>query len=386
MSDTVRPFQIETPQAALDDLQQRLALTRFPGEIPGSDWGYGTNLDYLRELVAYWRESYDWRTHEARLNQLPQFLVDVDGLAIHAVHVKGKGPNPMPLCITHGWPGSFVEFEQILGPLTDPAAHGGDPADAFDVVLPSMPGYGYSEGAREPGLDCEKIAAMWVKLMSTLGYDRFAAQGGDWGAMVTSLLGANHAEQLIGIHLNMVVAFPGDPEKALEGLSPDEMAALGDLDHFQKEETGYQQIQGSKPQTLAYALNDSPAGLAGWIVEKFRTWSDCDGDVESVYSKDQLLTNIMLYWLPEAIGSSVRLYCESRRSGKFPPMGFEVEVPTGAAIFPREIIRPPRTWIEQTYNLTHYRKFEKGGHFAAMEQPASMIESIREHFRPLRGA
>jgi pimeloyl-ACP methyl ester carboxylesterase len=384
MATTTRPFSIEISDSVLEDLQQRLARTRFPGEIPDSGWDYGANLAYLKEFVSYWRDSYDWRTHETRLNRLNQVQVKAGGLWIHAVHERGKGPDPMPLCITHGWPGSFAEFEQILGPLTDPAAHGGDAADSFDVILPSMPGYGFSEGAREPGMDCEKIAAIWVELMAGLGYERFAAQGGDWGAIVTSLLGANHAEQLLGIHLNMAVAFPGDSEKALEGLSEEDMAGLGDLDHFQKFETGYQQIQGTKPQTLAYGLNDSPAGLAGWIVEKFHTWSDCDGDIESVYTKDQLLTNIMLYWLPEAIGSSVRLYCESMRTGKFPPTGYHVDVPTGVAMFPREIIRTPRAWIEDTYNLQHFRRFEKGGHFAAMEQPAALVESIRDHFRPLR--
>lgn len=384
MTIETRPFAIDIPESDLVDLRERLARTRFPGEIPGSDWGYGTDLSYLRDLVAYWQESYDWRQHEKRLNQLQQSQVKVDDLWIHVIHERGQGPAPMPLCITHGWPGSFVEFEQILGPLTNPAAHGGDPADAFDVVLPSMPGYGFSQGASSPGMDCEKIADMWVKLMNGLGYERFAAQGGDWGAMVTGMLGANYPKELIGIHLNMVVAFPGDPAKALEGLSAEDMAALGDLDHFQKQETGYQQIQGTKPQTLAYGLNDSPAGLAGWIIEKFRTWSDCDGNLESIYSKDQLLTNIMLYWLPQAIGSSVHLYCESMRSGKFPPTDFHVEVPTGAAIFPKEIIRPPESWIKDTYNLQHYRTFEKGGHFAAMEQPGALVESIRDHFRPLR--
>ena len=385
MAMETREFTIDITDAALQDLRERLGRTRFPGEIANADWGYGTDLAYLRDLVAYWKDGYDWRAHQSRLNQLNQSQARVDDLWVHFVHEKGKGPAPIPLCITHGWPGSFVEFEQILGPLTDPAAHGGDPADAFDVVLPSMPGYGFSEAATTPGMDCEKIADMWVKLMQGLGYDRFGAQGGDWGAMVTSMLGSKHAESLLGIHLNMVIAFPGDPAKALEGLSPEDMASLGDLDHFQKQETGYQQIQGTKPQTLAYGLNDSPAGLAGWIIEKFRTWSDCDGNLESVYTKDQLLTNIMLYWLPESIGSSVHLYCESMRAGKFPPSDFRVEVPTGAAIFPREIIRPPQSWIEDTYNLQHYRRFEKGGHFAAMEQPEALVESIRDHFRPLRG-
>ncbi len=380
----ITPFRIAIPDAALSDLRERLARTRFPDEMPGSGWEYGTELGYLRELVAYWRDAYDWRAAEARLNALPQFRAEVGGLGIHFIHVRGRGPAPLPLVITHGWPGSVLEFERILGPLTDPAAHGGDPGDAFDVVCPSMPGYGFSDHPRTPGTDPEHIAALWAELMAGLGYARFGAQGGDWGAMVSTYLGARHAAHVIGVHLNMVIAFPPDPANPAEGLSEDELVALMEAQRFLQEETGYQRIQGTKPQTLAYALNDSPAGLAAWIVEKFRTWSDCGGDVERRFRRDDLLTNIMLYWLPQAAGSSAQLYCQTARAGKFPPSGFRVEVPTACAIFPRELIRPPRRWVERLYNVRRWTVMPAGGHFAAMEEPELLVEDIRGFFRELR--
>lgn len=380
----IEPFRIAASDAALADLRERLARTRFPDEIPGSGWDYGSELAYMRELVAYWRERYDWRVAEARLNALPQFRAEVDGLGIHFIHVRGTGPKPYPLIITHGWPGSVAEFEKIIGPLTDPAAHGGDAADAFDVVCPSMPGYGFSDHAREPGMDPERIAALWAALMRGLGYARFGAQGGDWGSMVTTYLGYRHADCVAGIHLNMVIAFPPDPENPAAGLTQEELIALMEAQRFLKEETGYQRIQGTKPQTLAFGLNDSPAGLAAWIVEKFRTWSDCDGEIERRFSKDELLTNIMLYWLPETANSSCRLYCETMRNAKFPPSGFRVEVPTGCAIFPKELIRPPRAWVEKLYNVARWTPMPSGGHFAAMEEPALLVDDVRAFFRPLR--
>jgi epoxide hydrolase len=382
----VEPFRIHVSDADLAELKERLARTRFPDEIPGSGWGYGANLSYVKELVAYWRERYDWRAHEARLNELPQFRAMVGGLGIHFIHARGVGAKPLPLVITHGWPGSVAEFTKIVGPLTDPAAHGGDPADAFDVVCPSMPGYGWSDHATEPGMDPERIAALWVELMHGLGYPRFGAQGGDWGAMVTTYLGYRHAPSLVGIHLNMVIAFPPNPSDPTEGAEPDELAGMMETAQFLKEETGYQQIQGTKPQTLSYGLTDSPAGLAGWIVEKFHRWSDCGGDVEKKFSKDELLTNVMFYWAPASVNSSVRLYCETMRSGKFPPTGFRVDVPTGCAIFPREIIRPPRKWVEKVYNVARWTRFPSGGHFAAMEEPAALVEDVRAFFRPLRAS
>jgi microsomal epoxide hydrolase len=380
----VEPFRIEIADIALEDLRQRLSRTRFPDEIPSSGWGYGTDLGYLRDLVTYWRDSYDWRAAEARLNQVPQFRAEVGGLGIHFLHVRGRGPRPMPLVITHGWPGSVTEFLDVIGPLSDPAGHGGDAADAFDLVIPSMPGYGFSDHPRQPGMDPERIAALWDELMRGLGYERYAAQGGDWGSMVTTYLGLRHAPRVLGIHLNMVVAFPPDPANPADGLGPEEILSLMQAREFLKEETGYQRIQGTKPQTLAYALNDSPAGLAAWIVEKFRTWSDCKGDIESRFTKDQLLTNIMFYWLPETANSSCRLYCETMRAGKFPPTDFRVEVPTGCAIFPGEMFKPPRAWVENIYNLKRWTVMPRGGHFAAMEEPALLVDDIRAFCRDLR--
>ncbi len=382
----IEPFRIAVPDAVLQDLHERLARTRFPDEIPNSGWTYGTNLGYLRELVAYWRERYDWRAEEARLNRFRQFRARVGDLRIHFIHERGVGPKPLPLVITHGWPGSVAEFAKILGPLTDPARHGGDPADAFDVVAPSMPGYGFSDHPTTPGMDEERVAALWAELMAGLGYARFGAQGGDWGAFVTTYLGLRHADRVLGIHLNMVVALPEDRhDPDLTGVLPEEFGGLMEAQQFLKEETGYQSIQGTKPQTLAYALNDSPAGLAAWIVEKFRSWSDCDGDVERRFTKDELLTNVMLYWVPEAANASCRLYYEAVHADKFPPSGFRVEVPTGCAIFPKEIIKPPRVWAERAFNVQRWTRLAHGGHFAAMEEPALLVEEIRAFFRPLRG-
>jgi microsomal epoxide hydrolase len=380
----IEPFRIAVPDAVLTDLRERLQRTRCPDEVPGSGWGYGTDLAYARELVSYWKDRYDWRAAEARLNQFHHFKAPVGNLKIHFIHERGVGPKPFPLIVTHGWPGSVAEFMKIIGPLSNPGAHGGDPADAFDVVMPSMPGYGFSDHPTEPGMDPERIAALWVELMKGLGYGRFGAQGGDWGSMVTTYLGYRHADAVAAIHLNMVIAFPPDPANPGEGLTQDEIVALMEAQRFMNEETGYQRIQGTKPQTLSFGLNDSPAGLAAWIVEKFRTWSDCDGDVEKRFSKDELLTNIMLYWVPETANSSCRLYCETMRSGKFPPENFRVAVPTGCAIFPREIIRPPRRWAEKLYNVTHWTPMPAGGHFAAMEEPERFVEDVRAFFRTVR--
>ncbi|MFM7735499.1 MAG: epoxide hydrolase family protein, partial [Alphaproteobacteria bacterium] len=365
----ISPFRIEVPDADLADLRERLARTRFPAEMPGSGWGYGTDVAYLRELVGYWRDRFDWRAQEAAFNRLPQFKAKVGGLGIHLVHVRGKGPKPLPLVITHGWPGSVFEFTKIIGPLTDPASHGGDPADAFDVVCPSMPGYGFSDPAVEPGMDPEKIASLWVELMHGLGYRRFGAQGGDWGSMVTTYLGFRHPESLVGIHLNMVVAFPPNPANPLEGAEESDMAGLMETAQFLKDETGYQQIQGTKPQTIDIALNDSPVGLAAWIVEKFKTWCDCDGNPENVFTKEELLTNISLYWLTQTAGSSARIYYESRHAPPNPNAGKRIEVPTACADFPKEIIWSPRKWLEGRYNIVRWTEMPKGGHFAAFEQP-----------------
>lgn len=380
----IERFEIAVPDTALADLRDRLARTRFPDEIPGSGWRYGTELAYLRELVAYWRDRYDWRAAERRLNRFSQFRARVGDLGIHFIHQRGQGPKPLPLVITHGWPGSVAEFEAVIGPLTDPASHGGAPADAFHVIAPSMPGYGFSDHPTRPGMTPGSIAELWAELMTGLGYERFGAQGGDWGSMVTAFLGALHPDRLAGIHMNMQPVRPAREHRTMDGITEEERAELAEARAFMTEETGYQKIQGTRPQTLAYGLNDSPAGLAAWIVEKFRTWSDCDGDVERRFTKDQLLTNIMLYWLPETANSSCRLYYEAVHGEQFPPTGLRVSVPAGFAIFPKEMVRLPRRWVEPMFDVRCWTRMPRGGHFAAMEEPQLLVEDIRAFFRPLR--
>ncbi len=383
MSQKPEPFTIRIEEEVLADLRERLSRTRWPGEIPGSGWDYGTNQAYLKELVEYWRTRYDWRAQEKAINELHHYRATVEGLGIHFIHEKGKGPSPLPLLILHGWPGSFYEFMKVIRPLTDPASSGGDPADAFDVVIPSLPGYGFSDPPKERGLNIQRMADLLARLMTeVLGYSRYGAQGGDWGAMIASRLGFAYPQSLLGIHLNMVGVAP-HPENR-KNLSAAEQRWLKEAEGWRQEETGYQWIQGTKPQTLAYALNDSPAGLAGWIVEKFRSWSDCGGDVERRYTKDELLTNVTIYWVTGTINSACRLYHEARhhpwRLGK----DERISVPTGVASFPKELIRPPREWAERVYNIAHWTEMPRGGHFAAMEEPELLVQDIRAFFRKLR--
>jgi epoxide hydrolase len=378
----VRPFRVDIPQADLDDLHERLARTRFPEQIPDAGWDYGTELAYARQLVAYWRDAYDWRAAEARLNEFDHFTTTVDGANVHFIHQRSPEPDALPVIITHGWPGSVVEFLDVIGPLTDPRAHGGDPADALHVVAPSIPGYAFSGPTHERGWDPGRIATAWDTLMTGLGYERYGAQGGDWGAMITTQMGRQAPPGLLGIHLNMVVAGP-PPGADTSALTEAEQRGLGDMAAYMEHEAGYMQIQSTKPQTLGYALEDSPVGVGTWIVEKFRAWSDCDGDVESSFTRDQLITNVMLYWLTGTAHSSARLYYENRQSGNF-AIGGHVDVPTGAAIFPREIIRPPRNWVEHHYNLTHWSEMPRGGHFAAMEEPELFVDDVRAFFRTVR--
>ena len=375
----VEPFKIHVPDEVLSDLHERLARTRFPSEIPGSGWDYGTNLAYLKQLVEYWRDRYDWRKHEAELNRLAHFKADVDGLGLHFVHEQGRGPNPMPLLLSHGWPGSVYEFMHIIPMLTDPAAHGAEGGQSFTVIAPSLPGYGFSDHTRARAVNIQAIAEIFHKLMTeVLGYHRYAAQGGDWGAGITSRLGEVHGDSLYGIHLNSV--FVGGRGREESELSEEERVFLADMDRFRREESGYQWIQGTKPQTLAYGLNDSPAGLAAWIVEKFRTWSDCGGDVEHRFSKDQLLTNVTIYWVTQTINSSTRLYYESRHHPWRPDPKKRIETPTAAAIFPFEILRPPRRWAEAAFNIQRWTVMPRGGHFAAMEEPKLLADDIRTFF------
>lgn len=376
-------FSIAVPQAQLDDLQARLRATRWPDALPGSGWDHGTDLAYLQELCASWADDFDWRRAEARLNTWEHSRTVVDGEQLHYLHAPSAHPGATPLLLTHGWPGSVVEFLGVLGPLTDPPAYGGDAADAFSVVAPSIPGYGFSGPTRQRGWDIRRVASSLAALMAELGYQRYGAQGGDWGGIATAHLGVLVPEHLIGLHLNMANA-PRPPGFDDASLSAAEQRDLAEMRKFHQRETGYQAIQGTKPQTLAYALNDSPAGLAGWVVEKFRTWSDCDGDIESVISREDLLTNLTVYWVTGTAGSSARLYYETFSAG-LPVMPIErVEVPTAVARFPREIYRPPRAWVEAAFDLRRWTIMPRGGHFAALEQPQLLVDDVRSFFGSLR--
>jgi pimeloyl-ACP methyl ester carboxylesterase len=376
------PFSLHVPDEVLDDLRERLARTRWPDEIAGSDWRFGSNLDYVRRLVDRWRDGFDWRAQEATLNAFEQYRAPVDGIDLHFIHQPGVGPDPMPLVLAHGWPGSVWEFHELIPRLTDPGRFGGDPADAFTVVAPSLPGYTLSYAPGQRRVDVAGMSDVFASLMTgVLGYERFGAQGGDWGGYVVAGLGARHAERLYGIHLNFLPV-RGDKPFSDE---PDEKERIyqQELLHWQKEETGYHAIQGTKPQTLAYALTDSPAGLAGWIVEKFQTWSDHRGDFEGWLDRDSLLANITLYWVTEAINSSFWPYYAIRHDPWPLPDAF-IETPTGYAEFPVETRHPPRRFAEQDFNIVRWTEMPRGGHFAALEVPDLLAEDVAAFFRPLR--
>ena len=381
----VRPFTIHVPDDVLDDLRRRLGHTRFPDEIPGSGWDYGSNLDYLKALVHYWRTDFDWRAQEEKLNRFHHYKTPVHGLNIHFIHERGIGPNPMPLVMTHGWPSCFFEMTKILPLLTDPGRHGGDPVDAFDLVVPSLPGFGFSDRATERGMDVRRVAALWNTLMTdNLGYPRFAAQGGDIGAGVTAWLGYAHADNLYGIHLTSITRptpYLGPDSRPLTAA---EQALIDQRARWQQAEGGYAHIQGTKPQTLAYGLNDSPAGLAAWIVEKYRTWSDCNGDVEARYTKDELLTIVTIYWVTQTISSSTRMYLENQRNLWVMGKDDKVPAPAGIAMFPQEIARPPREWGERSYHILRWEEMPRGGHFAALEEPELLAQEVRAFFRQFR--
>lgn len=381
MSDTIHEFTVHVGDDVLADLRARLAQTRWPDQV-GADWAYGTPVAYLQSLCAYWRDGFDWRAQEAALNAFDHFTTSIDGERLHFIHQRSPEPDARPLLLSHGWPGSISEFMKIIGPLTDPRAHGGDPRDAFHVVAPSIPGYGFSQAPRAPGFDARAAARRFAALMARLGYARYFAQGGDWGSAITSWLAADAAAHVAGIHLNLVFARrprEGDPR---EGVPDTEWtrfeARVAALSH----EWGYQGIQSTKPQTLAYALNDSPAGLAGWIVEKFHGWTQHGGDHEAVLSRDEMLTDITLYWATQSICSSMRLYYENRQVGnRLPP---RIDVPTAVAVFPGELALPPRRWVERQFQLVHWREMPRGGHFAALEAPELLVGDVREAFRALR--
>ncbi len=377
-------FTLHVPESKIADLRERLGRTRFPDPAPGDPWAFGTSVDYLQRLVEYWRTEFDWRAQEARLNAFPQFKIEGADADLHFLHVPGKGPSPLPLLLMHGWPGSVFEFLDLIPRLADPERFGGDPADAFTVVAPSLPGFGLSFRPGQGRFGVEEIADRLADLMTgTLGYQRFAAQGGDWGAITAARMGYAHADRLIGIHVNML-AVRRDPA-IVKDPTPEERVFLDDLSQWMNDGTGYQWIQGTRPQTLSLGLTDSPAGLAAWIVEKFRAWSDCGGDVESVFTRDHLLANISFYWLTGAIGSSFYPYYFRRRRPWMIPDGCTVTAPTGYAEFPREMLRPPRSLAERMFvDIRRWTVMPKGGHFAAMEQPEALADEIRAFFRPMR--
>jgi len=380
MAPIAQLFELHVGDSALGDLRDRLARVRFPDEAPVMPWSFGTSVDFMREFVAYWSERYDWRATEGALNALPQFKTSIDDIDVHFIHVDGRGPKPMPLLLSHGWPGSVLEFMKLIPLLTDPAAYGGDTADAFTVVAPSLPGYTLSFAPNQRRCALPDIAATFDTLMLRLGYNRYAAQGGDWGSFVTAWLGGHRPAHLIGIHLNMLplrrdAAMFTDPDD-------DERHYLHELEVFLKEETGYQWIQGTRPQTLAFALTDSPVGLAAWFVEKYRAWTDCDGDPRNALTMDEMLGNICLYWFTKCIGASFWPYY-ARMHGPW-PIDYKIDVPTGYTEFPREILRPPRRSAERVLNIQRWTVMPKGGHFAALEQPRALADEIRAFFRALR--
>jgi pimeloyl-ACP methyl ester carboxylesterase len=377
------PFTLNVPDTAIADLKARLALTRFPDSAPGEPWAYGSSVAYVKDLVSYWKDSFDWRAQEAVLNGFPQFMTPLHDIDLHYLHVPGVGPNPYPLLLLHGWPGSVYEFMDIIPRLTDPARFGGDPKDAFTVIAPSLPGYGLSFKPGQKRFSLPAIAACVNDLMvNVLGYKKYAVQGGDWGAGTASMIGNTFPSSVCGIHINLLFI----PRDRPDGPPSEESIRYGeDLAHWLKEETGYQQIQGTKPQTLSFALTDSPAGLAAWIAEKFRSWSDCDGVPENAISRDRMLANIALYWFTGAIGSSFwPYYARLHDTWPISPAN-PITVPTGYAAFPKEIVRPPRSLAAKTYqNIQRWTEMKKGGHFAAMEQPEALANEIQAFFRPLR--
>ncbi len=375
----VRPFTVAIPDAEVDDLKQRLARTRWPDPETVPDWSQGVRLENAQALIDYWEREYDWRRFERELNRFPQFLTTIDGLDIHFIHVKSKNPEAMPLILTHGWPGSIADFLALIGPLSDPVAYGGNIEDSFDVVIPSLPGFGFSQKPTKTGWTVPRIATAWVELMQRLGYEHWAAQGGDWGSAVTTALGAMRPEGLLGIHLNTPYAFPA---QIPDTLSAGERRAVETLALYTGYLGGSNHLQGTKPQTVGFALADSPAGQAAWIYEKFQSKTDNHGLAEDVLSTDDMLDTISLYWFTNTAASSARIYRENSSATMAGP---QLTLPVAVTVFPRDIPRLPRSWIDDTYtNLIHYSEADAGGHFAALEQPDTLIREIRTGLRDLR--
>jgi pimeloyl-ACP methyl ester carboxylesterase len=386
LTENIEEFRIEVPEAALEDLRARLRATRWPEPEPVEDWSQGVPLAYLQQLCAYWATDYDWRATEARLNSLPQFRTTIDGLAIQFIHVRSPVAEAVPLVMTHGWPGSIVEFLKVIGPLSDPVAHGAEPSDAFHVVCPALPGYGFSDKPSETGWGIEKIARAWVELMDRLGYEQFAAQGSDWGTSISTSIGKQHADRVIGLHLVPPLA-PPDPA-TFSALTAREEAALASLEHSDRFDSGYSREHATRPQTIGYALVDSPVALAAWIMEKFWGWTDSRGRPESVLTQTELLDNLMLYWVTASGASAARLYWESMAqvnewiSGEVTD---SVEVPVGCSVFPGELQRTSRRWAERRFtDIRYWNEPARGGHFAAFEQPELFVEEVRACFRQMR--
>ena len=379
MSDEIRPFKIHIDDAELADLKRRLRATRWPDAQTAGGWGQGIPLDYVQKVCDYWAHEYDWRKTEARLNALPQFQTDLDGVSIHFLHIRSRHDDALPLVLTHGWPGSIIEFLKIIPALTDPTAHGGQASDAFHVVCPSLPGYGFSGKPKQSGWAVEKIARAWSELMLRLGYQRYYAQGGDWGAVVTTAIALQDTEHCHGVHLNMPVVRP-DPA-TMSSLTQEEKDGLAGMQHYQDWDSGYSKQQSTRPQSLGYGLADSPAGQAAWILEKFWAWTDCNGNPENALTRDEMLDDVMLYWLPNAAASSARLYWES-----FNKINYDrVRIPVGCSVFPKEIFRVSRRWVQKRYpNLVYWNRLDKGGHFAAFEQPELFVRELRACFRKMR--
>ena len=390
VSDRAQAFEIRISDDVLADLRERLGRTRWIDELPEGGWNAGLSVPYFRELMSYWRDSYDWRRAESEINRFAQFRADVAGTTIHFIHESGRGPSPLPIVLTHGFPDSFLRFAKVIPMLADPARHGGDPEDAFDVIVPSLPGYGFSDPPPSAGTTFH-VGDLWHTLMTeTLGYRRFAAHGGDWGSLVTELLARDHADAIVGIHMTDVPFYHSFQKP--DDLTGGEKKYLEEIAKFGQKQGAYAMIQGAQPQALALGLNDSPAGLAAWIIEKWRRWSDCDGDVERVFTKDELLSNVMIYWVTQTINSSFAPYYDVMQAGaltwikqKMKEWRGSADVPAAFAMFPRDLSTPPREWAERFFNVQRWTEMPRGGHFAALEQPELLVRDLREFFRPLRG-
>ena len=379
----ITPFEIDVPEATLADLKTRLARTRFAGEIPGSGWEYGTDLTYLRQLLAYWRDEFDWREQERDLNQFDQFKTQIDGLDIHFVWQRAGSTNALPLLLVHGYPDSFTTYAKVVGPLADPAGHGGRPEDAFDIVVPSLPGYGFSDRPQEPGWGIARVAVTFAKLMARLGYTRYAVQGAGLGCAVATQMAFHDRARIVGGYFNdCAVGPPPDVTDPSAGVPAAELERMTAREAELRDENAYIEMNSAKPQSVAYELTDSPAGLAAWIVDKYRAWCDCDGNPETKFTKDELLTNITVYWVTATAGSAGRIFRESRSDPD--TTGRRVEVPTGFAVFPRNVTLAPRRWVEARYNVTRWTEMPRGGHFAALEEPELFINDLRAFFQDHR--